>query len=207
MNPVEPIATLSWAETTLRHIQDSFSGSQDFEFEQVQHGLVIRKTNKEYTRKMQTWQTNVSDLRAQWEGLRERFADGMLNGPPTKIRELDELLAAAIVGGNNAFAAPPLPTPTFAGPTMIAPPAPTTMRPLPAHTFSAPTMTAPTAAATTRPLRSPSAWAQNAAIPAPAIPAGTKRKSEVIDLTEEHPIETGDECGRFTKKRDYTSLR
>jgi hypothetical protein len=165
MNPVEPIATLTWAETTLRHIQDSFSGSQDFEFERVQHGLVIRKTNKEYTRKMQTWQTNVRDLRAQWEGLRERFADDMFNCPPTKIRELDELLATAVVGGNNAFAARPLPTPTCAGPTMIAPPAPTTMRPLPAHTFSAPTMTAPTAAATTRPLRGLSAWAQNAAIP------------------------------------------
>jgi hypothetical protein len=153
---------------------------------------------------MQTWQTNIRDLRAQWEGLRERFADGMLNGPPGKIRELDELLAAAVVGGNNAFAARPLPTPTCAGPTMIAPPAPTA---LPAHTFSEPTMIAPTAAATTRPLRGLSAWAQNAAMPAPAIPAGTKRKSEVIDLTEEHPIETGDECGRFTKKRDYTLLR
>jgi hypothetical protein len=67
-------------------------------------------------------------------------------------------------------------------PTASAAPRPLQVLPSPVH--NVPAFTASTA---TRPLQTMTASAQNVA--APGVAAGTKRKADVIDLTEDDPIQ------------------
>jgi hypothetical protein len=69
---------------------------------------------------------------------------------------------------------------------MILPTASAAPRPLQAQPSSAHNAPAFTASTATRPLQTMTASAQNVA--APAVAAGTKRKADVIDLTEDDPI-------------------
>jgi hypothetical protein len=110
----------------------------------------------------------------------------MISGSVARIAELDELFAAAVVVRNNATGARPLQPPLFAAPRMIlltASAAPRLLPALPSSTHNVPAFTASTA---TRPLQTMTASAQNLA--APAVAARTKRKADVIDLTEDDPI-------------------
>jgi hypothetical protein len=114
------------------------------------------------------------------------IAQGMIRGSVSRIAELDELFAAAFVVRNNATGARSLQPPQFVAPKVIMPTASAAPQPLQALPSSAHNAPALTASTVTRPLQTMTTSAQNVA--APAVAAVMKRKTDVIDLTEDDPI-------------------
>lgn len=85
MNPTHQVCRFSYPEKVRKHLErDTFDNKQDFIFDTERgrspYTLVVTKTTNEYSRMLQAWNNDITDLRRQLGQMRNGFVHELLGG-------------------------------------------------------------------------------------------------------------------------------